>query len=136
MLNWLPSSLLALFSFGLWGLFTKLSVEYIDAQSAFIYQTVGVIAITVISLCFVGFKPETNVKGLGFSTLTGVAYGLGCLFYFFAASRGKIITVVTLTSLYPLITIMLSFFFLHETITMRQIIGIGLALFAILLMSI
>jgi transporter family protein len=135
MLNWLPASLLALFSFGLWGLFTKLSVKYVDPQSAFIYQTLGVIVVTGIILSFMHFKPTVDLKGVGYGTLTGITYGLGCLFYFFAVTRGKIITVVTLTALYPLITIMLSFIFLHEVITSRQICGVLLALVAILMMS-
>jgi transporter family protein len=136
MTNWLSASMIALCSFGLWGLFTKLSVEYIDFKRALIYQTLGVMIVGLISLGLIGFKPEASGKGFGFALLTGVAYGIGCLFYFLAASKGKIITVVTLTALYPMVTIVLAYFILQETITLKQIIGIGLAIFSILLMSV
>jgi len=135
MANWLPAAFIALFSFGLWGLFTKLAVIYIDSKSALIYQTAGVVIIGIITLSMTNFKPAIDAKGLVYALLTGITYGVGCLFYFVAASRGKIITVVTLTALYPLITIMLSFLLLKETITIKQVMGIIFAMISILLMS-
>lgn len=135
MTSWLPSALIALFSFGFWGLFTKMSVIHIDSKSALIFQTVGVLIVGLITLSLMNFKPATEPKGLIFALLTGIAYGVGCLFYFIAASKGKIITVVTLTALYPLITILLAYLLLKEGINIKQWIGIGLALIAIILMS-
>lgn len=135
MLNWLPASIFALTSFGLWGLFTKLSVEYIDFKSALIYQTLGVVLVGLIGLKLVAFKPEMSSKGFLFSCLTGIAYAVGCLFYFMAASRGKIITVVTLTALYPIVTILLAYFLLHESVSLKQVFGIILGCIAILLLS-
>ena len=132
---WLPAALLSLFSFGLWGLFTKLAVNHIDSKSALIYQTIGVILIGVITLSTVNFKPATDTKGLSYAVLTGVAYGIGCLFYFIAASKGKIITIVTLTALYPLVTILLAFLLLKEGVNLKQCAGILLAFIAIVLMS-
>ena len=132
---WLPAALLSLLSFGLWGLFTKLAVNHIDSKSALIYQTIGVILIGVITLSTVNFKPATDTKGLSYAVLTGVAYGIGCLFYFMAASKGKIITIVTLTALYPLVTILLAFLLLKEGVNLKQCAGILLAFIAIVLMS-
>ncbi len=134
MQGWLTPSLMALFSFGLWGLFTKLSVDFIDFKSAIIYQTIGVIIVGVISLTMVDFKPATASKGVFYAVLTGLCYALGCLFYFIAASRGKLMTGVTLTALYPLITILLSYFLFQETISLKKCCGIMLAFSAIFLM--
>lgn len=136
MTNWLPAAFLSLFSFGLWGLFTKLTVIHIDSRSALIYQTIGVVIIGVVTLSMANFKPATDTKGLVYAVLTGTAYAVGCLFYFIAASRGKIITVVTLTALYPLVTIVLAYLLLKEAVTLRQWLGIVLAMASILLMSI
>ena len=136
MTNWLPATLLSLFSFGLWGLFTKLAVVHIDSKSALIYQTIGVVIIGIIALGSMNFKPATDTKGLSYAILTGAAYGIGCLFYFVAASKGKIITVVTLTALYPFITIVLAYFLLQEAVNLRQCCGIVLAMIAIVMMSV
>jgi transporter family protein len=111
MSSWLSAALAALMFFGLWGFFTKLAVNHINSKSA------------------------TDSKGFSFAILTGLTYGVGCLFYFIAASKGKIMTVVTLTSLYPVITILLSYLLLKEDVNVRQCIGIMLAFVAIVLMS-
>ncbi|HEX4044987.1 MAG TPA: EamA family transporter [Gammaproteobacteria bacterium] len=135
MIEWLPAAILALVSFGLWGLFTKLTIIYIDSKSALVYQTLGVLIVGFVTLYLLKFKPAGDVRGLGFGLLTGLAYGVGCLFYFFAADKGKIITVVTMTALYPLVTIILSYILLKETVSLKQCLGIVFALGAIYLMS-
>lgn len=135
MTTWFPPALIALLSFGFWGLFTKLAVLHIDSKSALIYQALGVAVIGILMLCFMNFKPASNPKGLFYALLTGAAYGVGCLFYFIAASKGKIITVVTLTALYPLVTILLAYLLLKEGVNLKQGIGIVLAFIAIILMS-
>jgi transporter family protein len=43
--------------------------------------------------------------------------------------------VVSLTALYPLITIMLAVIFLHETLILKQVIGLCFAVAAIVLLS-
>lgn len=136
MTAWLPSAFLSLLSFGLWGLFTKLAVAHIDSKSALIYQTVGVVVIGILAASMANFKLASDWKGSMYAVLTGVAYGVGCLFYLIAASRGKIVTVVTLTALYPLVTILLSYLILKESVTLKQGIGILLALGSIYLMSV
>lgn len=135
MTNWISPALLALGSFGMWGLFTKLAVLHIDSKSAFIYQSLGVVIIGIIALGSMSFKPAIETKGIVYAILTGITYGIGCLFYLVAASKGKIITVVTLTALYPLVTILLAYILLKEVVSYKQGIGIALALVAILLMS-
>lgn len=134
MTHWLPAALLSLFSFGFWGLFSKLSIVHIDSKSALVFQALGVLIIAVITLSMLDFKPATNIKGLSFGLLTGIAYGIGCLFYFIAADKGKVSTVVTLTALYPLVTILLSYLLLKEGINAKQCCGIMFAIVAIFLM--
>lgn len=136
MTAWLPSALLALFSFGLWGLFTKLAVVHINAKSALIYQTLGVALISIYLFSTMHFKAETDFRGFFYAILTGIAYAIGCWFYFIAASKGKIVTVVTLTALYPLVTILLAFVFLKEAVSTKQWLGIVFAFISIMLMSV
>ncbi len=133
MTHWLPAAILSLLSFGLWGLFSKLSLNYIDSRSALIFQTAGVLLIGLLVFGASNFKVAMHGKGLLFALLTGIAYSLGCYLYLIAADKGKISTVVTLTALYPLITLLLSFVFLQEAINLKQGLGIIFALIAIYL---
>ena len=135
MSTWLPSALIALVCFGLWGILTKLTVFHIDSKSALVFQTLGVLIVGIITLTQLDFKPVTNFKGISYGILTGLAYGVGCMFCFIAADKGKANMVITLTALYPLITLFLSYILLKETINYKQCCGICFALIAIFLLS-
>ena len=134
-INWFPAALISLFCFGLWGFFTKVAINYIDPKSALIYQTMGIAVIGVITLSLVSFKPAGDIRGVSFGLLSGLATGIGFLFYLIAADKGKVTTIVTMTALYPLITIFLAYIILSEGINLKQGAGILLALVAIYLLS-
>lgn len=133
--SWFLWTILALVTFGFWGFFPKLAVTYINPQSAVIYQVLGALFVGIVSLTMVGFKPETHPMGILFALLTGITGVLGTLFYYAAASRGQISIVVSLTALYPLITILLAMVFLHEALTLKQVAGLCFAVGAIVLLA-
>ena len=133
--GWLVWTMLAMITFGAWGFFPKLAVSYINPQSALVYQVIGGVFVGIISLAMVNFRPETHPMGILYAALTGITGVLGTLFYYAAADRGQISVVVSLTALYPLITILLAVIFLHETLILKQYIGLGFALAAIILLA-
>lgn len=133
--SWFWWTILSLVTFGLWGFFPKLTVSYINPQSALIYQVIGGLVVGVIGLVLIGFRPQTHPLGILFALLTGITGVIGTLFYYAAASRGQISVVVSLTALYPLITIMLASIFLHETLSFRQVAGLCFAVAAIILLA-
>ncbi len=55
---------------------------------------------------------------------------VGFLFFFAAIQKGKVSTIIALSSLYPVVTILLSVLLLREKISPREGLGIGLALVA------
>lgn len=56
--------------------------------------------------------------------LTGACY----MSYFYAISKGNLALTGTIFELYPIFTILLSFFFLHERVLLVQTVGIGLSI--------
>jgi len=133
--NWLAATFISLIIYGFWGFFPKLAVSHISPKSALIYEVAGAALVGLLTLALVGFRPDTHPRGVLFAVLTGVAGMLGTLFYFAAAKSGKITVVVSITALYPLITILLASIFLKEPITAKQLAGMVLALIAIVLLS-
>ena len=133
--SWFIWTILALVTFGFWGFFPKLAVNYINPQSAVIYQVLGGLVVGIAALSFVGFKPEAHPMGILFGVLTGIMGVLGTLFYYGAASRGQISVVVSLTALYPVITILLALVFLQETLTLKQVVGLCCAVGAMVLLA-
>ena len=63
--------------------------------------------------------------------------GMGDAFlYLLAVSKGKVSIIVFISALYPVVTIALSYVFLHETISLKEGFGMVFALTAIVLFSI
>ncbi|MFN7181107.1 MAG: EamA family transporter [Planctomycetota bacterium] len=130
--NYFHLSLIAFLIWGLWGFFPKLATKYIDPKSALIYSILGSCIIGFIILLQGGFKIATNLKGIIFSVLTGIAGASGAIFFLKAISKGKASVVVTITALYPLVTILLSFTLLKESLTLKELLGIVFALVAMI----
>jgi transporter family protein len=135
MSSWVGWSLLALFTWGFWGFFPKLATRYMSPQSVLIYEVIAGLSIAAACLCLAGFRLETHPRGILYAWLTGVAGLLGGLFYLFAVARGKVSVIVTLTALYPIITVTLAAILLKEPVTLKQGCGMVLAVLSIILLA-
>ena len=62
-------------------------------------------------------------------------YGQSTGFDITAVSKGPVTLVATVSALYPVVSIALANFFLHETVTLRQGVGIALALLSMILVA-
>ena len=135
MQSWLTASLISFLVFGLWGFFPKLAVQYIAPRSALFWEVVGATLVGAGILISLHGRPEMQPRGILFALLTGIAGMTGTLFFFIAARHGKISLVVSITALYPIITILLAWLLLGEQLTPRQLCGMLSALVAIFLLS-
>ncbi len=133
--DWFIYGLFALFLWGIWAFLPKLATKYLDPKSLVIFQAVGGTIVVLGVLCWVKFSPVIHTKGIIIAILAGLAGGLGGIFFFYALAKGKASVVVTMTALYPLIAIILSFIILKEPVTLKQGIGIILALAAMVLLA-
>ncbi len=134
--SWLLFAILALIAWGLWGFFPKLATKYLDVKSIFIYELIGVAVIGIAVLTMQGWVPNFHTKGLILAILTGAAGSLGALFFLFALKKGVASVVVTLTALYPLISLVLLYLIVREPLTLKQAVGIVFALIAMVLFSV
>lgn len=127
---WLLYSLLTLLCWGLWGFFSKLASNYSPPRQTLLFQTVGIVAFGLMVLFFERFHIQHSAAGFGWAAVAGFVNFIGFLFFFAAIQKGKVSTVLTLSSLYPVIAIGLSVLLLHEKITRREGLGIACALVA------
>lgn len=132
---WLIFTIITIVLWGFWGFFPKLATGYIDPKSALFWEAVGSVFVGVVMFFILRFHPETNLRGAFFAGITGIFGLLGALTFFFALSKGKASIIVTLTALYPVFVILLSYFLLHETLNIKQIFGIVLAFVAMALLA-
>lgn len=133
--KWFVLALCSLLLWGLWGFFQKLATNHMGPRHVFVFAALGTVLIVFLTFASLRFHIDTNMKGITFAVLAGLAGSLGGLFFVSSVSRGKASVVITMTALYPVVTILLSFAVLREEITIRQGIGIILALISMVLLA-
>lgn len=133
--GWLAWSLLALLAWGLYGFLPKLAGQHLPPTSAMVYYALGVGAVAAAGAFLGGYESRASSSGIVYSFLTGVCGALGGLAYFFALRQAPVAVAAPLTALYPVITLLLAFLLLNESISTRQWLGVALAVAAIWLIA-
>lgn len=133
---WLGFAALALLFWGITGVTQKLATNSISSERSFLWFCWAMVALSAAVLIVA--RPHA---GLGTTILLsaiagGALNGLGAWTSFRALeSGGKASIVISLISLYPLLTVALAVLFLAERLTRMQLAGALLAVFAAILLS-
>ncbi len=135
MKEWIFPTLGTFVLWGLWSFVPKITIKYISPKSAILFEVLGGIIFGIIVLISMQFKPDFHPKGALLATSTGIVGFAGALCFLYAASKGPISLVAVLSALYPIIAIVLAVFFLNETITIKQGLGIVLGIVAMALLT-
>lgn len=133
---WLGFAALALLFWGITGVTQKLATNSISSERSFLWFCWAMVALSAAVLIVA--RPHA---GLGTTVLLsaiagGALNGLGAWTSFRALeSGGKASIVISLISLYPLLTVALAVLFLAERLTRMQLAGALLAVLAAILLS-
>ena len=135
---WLAWTLVALLSWGLWAVLAKLLGNALSAEQSQALSTLGLLPILApLAFSSGGSLRGSSRRGLWFALLGGIVSCLGNINYYGALARGqKVATVVSLTALYPLVTILLAVLILRERLNRIQLFGLALSLAAIWLFNV
>src|SRR5579863_64933 len=123
---WLVYALLSAVFAALTAIFAKVGLKDVNSDLATAIRTAVVLLITWGIVVFRG-----NARGLTgltrnnwvFLVLSAVATGLSWLFYYRALQLGKVSEVSVIDKGSILFTILLSFFFLREPLTLRVVVA-------------
>jgi bacterial/archaeal transporter family protein len=133
---WLLFTVIALVFWGITGVTQKLSTNRISSELSFLWFAYAMIAISIV-LAFTA-PMHWKVRPLIFALAVagGLLNGLGALTSFTALeSGGKASIVISLISLYPLLSVGFAVTFLHEKLNALQALGIAIAVAAAILLS-
>lgn len=134
--GWLIFAVIALVLWGASGVTQKLATNRISSQLSFLWFSYAMIAISAVLAIAVPIQWHLPPLILGLSIVGGLLNGLGALTSFSALEcGGKASVVISLISLYPLLTVAIAVLFLHERLTQLQGTGIVLAIGAAILLS-
>ncbi len=137
MKDWLVLALSASLIWGLWGFLGKIASKTIESQNLLIISSLGsAIALPITLLLFHKyFNFPINSSPHYVALVSGFLGGIGALFFFLAISKGDASKVVVITAMYPVVTILLSFIFLKEPMSLEKVLGIGLAIAAVIILA-
>jgi transporter family protein len=133
--RWLAYALLCIIAWGTWGFIAKLGADRIAPGPLQILATAGTLPLALVAFLQLRMRLEKDARGISYSILNGVLSGIGLLAYYAAVSRGKVSVVGPVTSLFPLLTVVLAFIFLRERLNRVQMVGVALSLVAIAIFS-
>ena len=135
-MRWQFYASVALLVWGFWGYLPKIALHTLDPRSVLVLEGLGGVLVGLAMLVSRGFRIHTNAGGTLAAVATGVCGLGGAYFFLLALERGKASVIVPFTALYPLITLVLSVLLLGERPSLANLVGIGLAVAAVVLLSI
>lgn len=133
---WLGFAVLALVLWGITGVTQKLSTNRISSERSFLWFCWAMLALSGAVLLLVRPHAALGTVVVLCSLAGGALNGLGAWTSFRALeSGGKASIVISLISLYPLLTVVLAVLLLHERLTWMQSAGAVTAIAAAILLS-
>ena len=134
-MNWLILCIITIVTSGIVGFFIKLAFRYSSWTEIYVVEMATLFVLSL--LVFVIQRPTISVGSLGFyyALIAGVMATVGSVAIYLALQEGNAMVVIPLTSIYPVVTIVLSYFILHEHISPVKWAGVVLALVALVLIA-
>jgi uncharacterized membrane protein len=125
--HWLGPALMCVVWWGLFGFLAKVGTENVNAYDMQILFTVGALPIAAY-IMIRRLRMKSDRLGRMIGTAIGIIAGIGGIAFFAAMARGKASIVGPVTSLFPMVTVILATTMLKERLNKVQIAGIVLAL--------
>lgn len=135
MSHWLTLSFAAVVFWGLWGFLPTLASKTLDPKAVVVFQAAGTLVVLLAMAGAGMLKLSYEGRGAALSFASGVAGSLGSLAFVYALVRGRPTSVLTITALYPVVSILLAFVVLGEEVTRRKLLSIACAIGAVILAS-
>lgn len=135
MKDWILPTFGAFIFWGLWAFIPKMTTRYLEPRSAIVYEVMGGILLAIVVFFSLNFQLDFHPKGVVLALTTGMLGFLGAFCFLNAVSRGPVVLVATLSALYPIVSVVLAVFALQEAVTLKQGLGIILALLAMMLVA-
>lgn len=133
--SWFIPAVMALLLWGVWGILQKLATNQMPPRNVYLVSALGAIAVVLVIVATSRFPLHLSAEGTLFAVVAGICSALGGLLFLHAVSKGEASVVITFTALYPVVSIILSFVLVREAVTLKQGIGIVLALFSMVLLA-
>lgn len=136
--TWIIYSLISMLFAGVTAVIAKHGLKDISSDLGVVVRTAAVLVFVVLNFfIFQSAKEITNLstKAIIFLVVSGLTTAVSWIFYYKAIKIGEVSYVASIDKASILITIVLSYFFLSEPITLKLVIGSVLILAGLLVLT-
>jgi transporter family protein len=133
--SWVFFAVLALLVWGVWGFAARLAAASIGWREMTVLGSIGSVSSMIVFALLTRPNLSYPLSAFMLAFVVGVLGFMGAPIFYAALERNPSAIVVVVTSLYPVVTIILSTLILNEVPTTRQVVGIVLAIAALVLIS-
>jgi bacterial/archaeal transporter family protein len=135
--SWFWYSIAASMCWTAWAFTARLGSKEIPPTTMQFVSAFGFLLVGLVMAAVQKPQLKQSLRGNSYALISGVLLGLGGIALYGAYRVGDNASVVTATtSLYPVATVLLAVTFLREKINRLQLLGVGFAVAAILLLSV
>jgi uncharacterized membrane protein len=116
-----------------WGVLVKLASARLNPFTlAFVAGTTA--WFTMLAFAYDKLNWQSGV-GIWIGALSGIIGGISIIIFYGALKLAPANVIIPLSSLYVFVTVVLSYFFLGETMTLKHLLGIILGFIAVVLLA-
>lgn len=134
--KWLIFAILAFILWGIWAVPSKLAMQSIGESDFIFIDGLTMVGVWIPIWLIMGKgRMNKEFRKAGYSGTAGILASIGTVSLFLAINKGDISIVTPMTSIYPLLTIMLARFYLQERLNVLQFCAIGIGLLGIVLLA-
>ena len=126
---WIVFALLSAMFAALTSIFAKIGIDGVNSNLATAVRTIVVVVMSWLMVFITNNQSglaQISKKSWVFLILSGIATGASWLCYYRALQLGKATEVAAVDKLSIIFTLVLAFIFLHDTFTVKSLIGCAL----------
>jgi transporter family protein len=132
-INWRLLIVIYILLAGVWGTLIKIASDRLNPLTmSFIVSTSAWLTVAAVALPRLDFQNKT---GVGIAAVCGLMGGFLVIIFYSVLKQAPASVVIPVSTLYVLVTVVLSYLFLGEAITLKQIAGIILGIISIYLLT-
>ncbi|MCO8246315.1 MULTISPECIES: EamA family transporter [unclassified Haladaptatus] len=128
-------ALVGMLTWGVWAVFADLATRTLAPEVAMAISYVVGVGVAIAYIAVQSDPVSLSGSGVAFAVAGGVFSGIGSISYYAALQRGNTAIATTVTALYFVVAAVLGVLFLGDSVDLRDLAGIGLAIGAVALLA-
>ena len=131
--NWRLLIAIYMIIVGVWGVLVKVAAARLNPFTlAFVAGTAAWFTVIVFSIGKLSWQSGT---GVWIAAVSGIVGGISVIIFYCVLKLAAANVVIPLSTLYVFVTVVLSYFFLGESLTLKHLLGIILGFIAVFLLT-